>query len=58
MRRRERGGIFFRLLVLLVFFAFLALVYVVRHPLMSFAGEFWEVNDPVSQADANYRPGR
>ncbi len=52
MRRREHGGIFFRLLVLLAFLAFLAFVYVLRHPLMRFAGEFWEVNDASTQADA------
>lgn len=51
MRRRERGGIFFRLLVLLVFIAVLAFVYVLRHPLMRFAGEFWIVNDPLAQSD-------
>jgi len=52
VRRPEQGGIFFRLLFLLVCFAFLAFVYVLRHPLMRFAGEFWMVNDPVTQADA------
>lgn len=51
MRRREHGGIFFRLLALIVFFALIAFIYVLRHPLMRFAGEFWEVNDPVVQAD-------
>ena len=52
MRRREHGGIFFRLLGLLVFFAFLAFLYVLRHPLMRLAGEFWMVNDPAVQSDA------
>ena len=33
MRRAERGGIIMRLLSLLMFLAFLALIYVVRHPL-------------------------
>jgi uncharacterized SAM-binding protein YcdF (DUF218 family) len=51
VRRGEHGGIFFRLLVLLVFFAFLAFLYFLRRPLMRFAGEFWEVNDPVVHAD-------
>jgi uncharacterized SAM-binding protein YcdF (DUF218 family) len=52
VRRRERGGIFFRLLFLLVFLAFLAFLYVVRHPLLRLAGEAWMVNDPAVQADA------
>jgi uncharacterized SAM-binding protein YcdF (DUF218 family) len=52
VRRPEHGGIFFRLLFLLFFLGFLAFVYVVRHPLMRFAGELWMVNDPVTQADA------
>jgi len=51
VRRRERGGIFFRLLVLLAFIALLAFLYVLRHPLMRFAGEFWIVNDPAVQSD-------
>ena len=38
VRRSEHGGIFFRLLFLLVFLAFLAVLYVVRHPLMRLAG--------------------
>jgi uncharacterized SAM-binding protein YcdF (DUF218 family) len=52
MRRREHGGIFFRLLFLLGFLAFLALLYVLRHPLMRLAGELWMVNDPAAPADA------
>jgi uncharacterized SAM-binding protein YcdF (DUF218 family) len=52
VRRRERGGIFFRLLFLLVFIAFMALVYSVRHPLMRFAAEFWILNDTAVHSDA------
>jgi len=37
VRRAEHGGIFLRLLSLLVFAAFLALLYVVRHPLLRLA---------------------
>ncbi|MBZ5661539.1 MAG: YdcF family protein [Acidobacteriia bacterium] len=50
-RRGEHGGIFFRLLFLLVFIAFFAFLYVVRHPLMRLAGEFWVLNDPAASAD-------
>ncbi len=52
MRRKDRGGIFFRLLFLLFFIAFLALLFVARHPLMRFAGEFWVVDEPAAQSDA------
>lgn len=51
MRRGEQGGIFFRLLFLLFSFGFLALLYVARHPLMRFAGQFWVVDEPVAQSD-------
>jgi uncharacterized SAM-binding protein YcdF (DUF218 family) len=52
VRRGEHGGIFSRLLFLLVFLAFLAFVYVIRHPLMRLAGQAWMVSDPAVQADA------
>jgi len=52
MRRRERGGIFFRLLFILFFLGFLALLFVLRHPLMRFAGQFWVLDEPVAQSDA------
>jgi uncharacterized SAM-binding protein YcdF (DUF218 family) len=51
MRRGERGGIFFRLLFLIAFLAFLAFLYTIRHPLMRLAGNLWMVNDPVASAD-------
>jgi uncharacterized SAM-binding protein YcdF (DUF218 family) len=51
MRRSEHGGIFFRLLFLVVFLAFLALLYAVRHPLMRFAGQLWLINEPAVKAD-------
>jgi uncharacterized SAM-binding protein YcdF (DUF218 family) len=50
--RSEQGGIFFRLLFLMFFFGFLALLYVARHPVMRLAGQFWVVDEPVAQADA------
>jgi len=52
MKHAERGGIFFRLLFLLFFFGFLAFLFVIRHPLMRFAGEFWVLDEPVAQSDA------
>ncbi|MBZ5643885.1 MAG: YdcF family protein [Acidobacteriia bacterium] len=51
-RRGEHGGIFFRLLFLLGFLAFLAFLYIVRHPLMRLAGEAWMVSEPTGPADA------
>jgi uncharacterized SAM-binding protein YcdF (DUF218 family) len=50
--RREHGGIFFRLLFLLFFFGFLAVLYIARHPLLRLAGQFWVVDEPVAQSDA------
>jgi uncharacterized SAM-binding protein YcdF (DUF218 family) len=52
VRRSEQGGIFFRLLFLLFFFGFLAILYVARHPLMRLAGQFWVVDEPAVQSDA------
>jgi len=51
MRRVERGGIFLRLLSLLLFLAFLGLVYMVRHPLLRLAGQFWVLDEPTERAD-------
>jgi uncharacterized SAM-binding protein YcdF (DUF218 family) len=51
VRRGEHGGIFFRLLFLLIFVAFLAGLYLLRRPLLRFTGEAWMVNDPVAKAD-------
>jgi len=51
-RAAERGGIFFRLLFFVFFIVFCAFVYVVRHPLMRFAGEFWVVDEPAAPSDA------
>jgi uncharacterized SAM-binding protein YcdF (DUF218 family) len=48
----ERGGIFFRLIFFLFLLGFCALVYVARHPLMRFAGEFWVVDEPAAPSDA------
>jgi uncharacterized SAM-binding protein YcdF (DUF218 family) len=51
VRRKEHGGIFFRLLFLIVFLAACAFFYVIRHPLMRLAGEFWALNDAATQSD-------
>ncbi len=51
MRPAQRGGIFFRLISLLFFLAFLALIYVVRHPLLRLAGQLWVVDEPAERAD-------
>ena len=52
MRRAEHGGIFLRLIFLLVLLAFFGLLYVVRHPLMRLAGQLWLVDEPAEHADA------
>ncbi|HUO33637.1 MAG TPA: YdcF family protein [Candidatus Acidoferrum sp.] len=48
----ERGGIFFRLLLLIFLLVFLALIYLVRHPLLRMAGNFWIVQDQPQNSDA------
>jgi uncharacterized SAM-binding protein YcdF (DUF218 family) len=52
MSGTQRGGIFFRLLVLLLLVLFAAAVYVVRHPLLRLAGGWLEVGDRAERADA------
>jgi uncharacterized SAM-binding protein YcdF (DUF218 family) len=52
VRRGEHGGIFFRLLFLLLFFGFLAALYLARHPLMRLTGQFWVVDEPAAPSDA------
>ena len=50
--RRERGGIFVNLVVLL-FLAILSFgIYLVRHPLMRWAASAWIIEDSVERADA------
>ena len=51
MRRKEHGGIFFRLLFLIIFLAICAFFYAVRRPLLRVAGEFWVPNDAAAQSD-------
>jgi uncharacterized SAM-binding protein YcdF (DUF218 family) len=52
MKRGDCGGIFLRLLFIIFFFGFLALLFVIRHPLMRFAGQFWVIDEPSAQSDA------
>lgn len=51
-RAGEHGGIFFRLISLLILAALIFLFYLVRRPILREMGEFWIVEGPVSNADA------
>lgn len=48
----ERGGIIFRLMVLLFLACFVFVIYLIRHPLMRLAGNFWVVDDGPTASDA------
>ena len=48
----QRGGIIFKLLFLIFFVVFLVILYLVRVPLLRFAGEFWIVDDAPENSDA------
>jgi uncharacterized SAM-binding protein YcdF (DUF218 family) len=52
VNRNEYGGIFFRLLFLLVLLGLLGVLYVARHPLLRLAGQFWVVDEPATPSDA------
>jgi hypothetical protein len=65
VRRGEYGGIFSRLLFLMLFVGLLLLVFSVRHPVMRLAGQFWVIDEPAAMSDAlivlgddNYRADR
>jgi uncharacterized SAM-binding protein YcdF (DUF218 family) len=47
----QRGGIFFRLLFFIFFLAMLAVLYLVRHPVMRLAGGFLVVDDEPRASD-------
>jgi hypothetical protein len=51
MRREERGGIFLRLIFLLILLLFVAAVYVVRNPLLRLIGQLWVLDEPAEHAD-------
>src|SRR5574337_557732 len=52
MTRNQRGGIFFKLIVLLLLAGLLGLVYLLRHPLLRAVGAFWVVDEPLQTSDA------
>ncbi len=52
MTPRQRGGILFKVISLLALVALLAVVYLLRHPLLRAAGRFWVVDDGLATADA------
>lgn len=47
----QRGGIIFKLMFLVFFVVLLAILYLVRVPLLRFAGEFWIVDDAPEASD-------
>ena len=51
-RTAQRGGILFKLLILLAGLAVLGLLYLLRGPLLRAAGNFWVVNETPLPADA------
>ena len=51
MSPSQRGGVFFRLLVLILFLALLLVLYLVRRPILQFAGELLIVEDPMQPSD-------
>lgn len=52
MRSVQHGGIFFRLLVLMMLVLLAGVVYLARYPLMRAAGGWWQVEDRPERADA------
>jgi uncharacterized SAM-binding protein YcdF (DUF218 family) len=52
MRNRQRGGIFFRLLTLLMLILLASVLYLARHPLMRLAGGWWVVDEHPERSDA------
>jgi len=52
MRRGEHGGILTRLLLILLLVCVVGALYVLRHPILRAAGEYWVVEDTLSPSDA------
>jgi uncharacterized SAM-binding protein YcdF (DUF218 family) len=48
----ERGGIILKLVFLLFFVLFCAVLYLLRQPILRFVAETWIVEDPLDRADA------
>jgi len=64
-RAGQRGGIFSRLLFLIFLIVFVAVIYLARHPILRFAGDFWVVDETpqvsdviVILSDDNYEAAR
>ncbi len=49
---RQRGGILFKLLVLLALLFLCGVAYLFRHPLLRAAGGLWVINEPLDKSDA------
>ncbi|MGB6432212.1 MAG: YdcF family protein [Candidatus Acidiferrales bacterium] len=52
IRRREHGGILAKLLALLLLVCVAGGIYLLRHPILREAGDFWVVEDPIEHSDA------
>jgi uncharacterized SAM-binding protein YcdF (DUF218 family) len=50
--KRERGGAFVNLIVLLCIAVFCLLLYLVRHPVLRYMAESWVIDQPAQRADA------
>ena len=51
MSSSQRGGVFFRLLVLIVLLALIFVLYMLRRPILQFAAEYLIVEDPMQPSD-------
>lgn len=51
-RKGQQGGALVNLIVLLCLLVFCFLIYLVRHPLMRYAAEYWVIDEPAQRADA------
>ncbi len=52
MNRSQRGGIFFKLILLLALLALGFVIYLVRHPILRAMGNYWVVEEQLEPADA------
>ncbi len=52
MSRRQHGGIFFKLILLLALFALGFAIYLARHPILRAMGNSWVVEEQLEPADA------
>ena len=52
LRRSDQGGIFFRLLFLILLVVFAFVIYLARYPILRFAGNFWVVDEAPQTSDA------